>query len=1203
MFPRFDKLLPEHMDHVADALVVCDVDDAVRGAQCLVELRQMWVQCGGGTESTPEWYVILQRLLQEVISPLLFLQATTDFVRATPKPQDAFALFTESPRSLDILGRFSSGSPFLTQVLLRDPESLGHLTRHRRIAELKPREQFVLEAQKFLTGRPGDNPLRALRQFQRREQLRIGMCDIFGLLSLQYVTLQLSLLADALVRVCLELAIRDAGVDDAPFAVLALGKHGGEELNYSSDIDLVLVGQSADRTTQAVARRMVDGLNEHLGTGFLYRVDLRLRPWGGAGPLVTTPDSWREYLTTHAELWEKQALLKARYVTGSRAVAIRMLEMIPEVLFTESAKSIRAGIRQMKDRIESVLQKKGKNETEVKLGSGSIRDVEFLVQSLQLIHGRYESRVASANTLDALVRLTDFGLLAASDFQQLRDGYVFLRAIEHALQLQHNQQTHEIPHQENLRDWLALRMDYPDESTFMDRFTEHRLAIRRIFDHHFRSDERPKDTLPSSGMRVRTELLSDHRQPDQLDDTVTVRLRDVIARAELAKSVQSDLIAIDAYSAVLLICLPDESELLPVISGVLFCAGIDIRRGWTAAGPRSVAGVEVPAGLFAARLTVTSQLKGTLPEDLSRFICTRVEQLLTRMRGQGVEAVRQELVALFCLQMEAIRPERFESPDAAELRISDEPAPDNMATLVRIRSVDNPGFLFELSNALSLCRYRVRQASIDTSGTEVEDELFVTEIDGHVPLSRERAHEMIMTVTLIQQFMLWLQTSADPGTVLLRFRRLLLALFVGNRRSESAIILSNPNVLRRVARVLGLSRHLWEDALQHQEHLIPLLANSTMLEFPASAPALHEEINTALEDVAGGRTRQPAVEVLNQFKDRHLFRIELRHVLGHCRAFGDFSSEITSVAEATLEAAASIAWEELAMEDGQVPDCPWTLAGLGKFGGVEMGYASDIELLLVYDSDERDMEGRWFERLINRTTEMVSSRHDGIFEMDLRMRPWGQAGSAAVSLQQFEAYYSAAGNAWPYERQALIKLRSFGANVDFGRIVMDARSRAIYDGRSFSFAAMKGMREEQVRQHVRPGTIHAKLSEGCLVDLEYSVQALQLSYGHQFESLQTENTLMGLTAAFEAKLVSELLWERASDAYRYFRQLIDCLRMVRGNARDLVVPDIKSDEGIQLGRRLAQIYADEVSLSAMEVHREATVEFSEAVRVVCDRPH
>jgi len=150
---------------------------------------------------------------------------------------------------------------------------------------------------------------------------------------------------------------------------------------------------------------------------------------------------------------------------------------------------------------------------------------------------------------------------------------------------------------------------------------------------------------------------------------------------------------------------------------------------------------------------------------------------------------------------------------------------------------------------------------------------------------------------------------------------------------------------------------------------------------------------------------------------------------------------------------------------------------------------------------------------------------------------------------------------------------------------------------------MKGMREEQVRQHVRPGTIHAKLSEGCLVDLEYSVQALQLSYGHQFESLQTENTLMGLTAAFEAKLVSELLWERASDAYRYFRQLIDCLRMVRGNARDLVVPDIKSDEGIQLGRRLAQIYADEVSLSAMEVHREATVEFSEAVRVVCDRPH
>jgi len=1196
MFPRFDKLKPEHLDDVTMAFEGRESVDVARAAECLIDLRQLWEQSGDESEATPEWYVILRRLLQEVVRPSLLLDATCDFVRATRRPQDAFTLFTESPRSLDILGRFSSGSPFLTQVLLRNPESLAFLAKHRRVSELKPREQFVAEAREFLAMEAAGSPLKALRQFQRREQLRIGMCDIFGLLSLQYVTLQLSLLADALVCICLELAMDHVDAVRAPFAVLALGKHGGEELNYSSDIDLVLVGESTDRVTQAIARRMVDGLNEHLGTGFLYRVDLRLRPWGSAGPLVTTPDSWREYLNNDAELWEKQALLKARFVTGNRETAERMLATIPDVLFTESADTVRAGIRRMKDRIEGVLQKKGNNETEVKLGSGSIRDVEFLVQSLQLIHGRDESRVASANTLDALVRLADFGLLQAGDFQQLRDGYVFLRAIEHALQLQHNQQTHVIPQQPKLREWLALRVDYPDESTFMDRFAEHRRAIRRIFDSHFRPEVIRPAALAAADHPVELEPLPDGRHFEQADHTIKIVLQKMVAGVGDAQAIQSDSVALSDRHAVLLICMLDQPELLTMISGLLFSGGVDIRQGVTATGPRSLGHVFVPPGVFVARLTVASQSSDELPADLPRFVRRRVEQLLARSRGQGAEAVRQELIASFCLRMEVIRPE---PSDSFDLRITDEPSSDQQATLVRIRSADNPGFLFELANALNVCRFRIRQARIDAFGREVEDELWITEADKYAPLSVERVHEIHTTVTLIQQFMLWLRTSGDPGTVLLRFRRLLQAIFVGGRESESAEILRNPDVLRRVGRVLGLSRHLWEDALQHQENLIPLLANPTMLEFPATLGALREEVRAALEEVADGLTRKSAVEVLNQFKDQHLFRIELRHVLGHCRAFGDFSREITSLAEVTLEAAAEIAWSEQAQDIDAVPKCPWTLAALGKFGGVEMGYASDIELLLIYDSKERDTTGRWFERLLLRATDIVNARHDGIFEMDLRMRPWGQAGSAAVSLDQFECYYSATGSAWPYERQTLIKLRSFGRDCDFGRELMAAQSRVVYDGRPFDFAAMRSMREEQVRQHVRPGTVHAKLSEGCLVDLEYSVQALQLSYGHLHTSMQSGNTLQALEAAHAAELIPESVWQSSAVAYRYFRQLIDCLRMVRGNARDLIIPDTTSDEGIQLDRRLAQVYTDDVSLSALEGHRRSSSDFAEYVRDVC----
>ena len=305
------------------------------------------------------------------------------------------------------------------------------------------------------------------------------------------------------------------------------------------------------------------------------------------------------------------------------------------------------------------------------------------------------------------------------------------------------------------------------------------------------------------------------------------------------------------------------------------------------------------------------------------------------------------------------------------------------------------------------------------------------------------------------------------------------------------------------------------------------------------------------------------------------------------------------MAEISLEMAAELAWAELSQQTifGQsVPNCPWTLAGLGKFGGVEMGYASDIELLLIYDSADHQRDGRWFERLLTKTTEIVASRRDGIFEIDLRMRPWGQAGSAAVSLQQFQSYYSSAGNAWPYERQSLLKLRSFGSNAEFGRKIMSVRDRLIYDDHRFDFAAMSGLREQQVRQHVQPGTIHAKLSEGCLVDIEYSVQALQLMHGHTQSALRTANTLDALHAIQQSALLPEALCESSMAAYAYFRQLIDCLRMVRGNAKDLQVPAEATQDRARLERRLAQIYTDEVSLSGLNGRRSVVTQLVAAVR-------
>ncbi|MCA9051419.1 MAG: hypothetical protein KDA89_21925, partial [Planctomycetaceae bacterium] len=495
MFPRFDKLTVSEFDRNLELLAGMGIPNPAEALRSLMRICDCWSDSANPRpesgiaakgSAVPGWFRTLRRILLEAPAPATVIDAVERFVGACRTPGDAFSLFEQTPRSLEVLARLSCGSSYLTQSLLNQPEALRDLTTHRRTAEMKSREEFREDADRsFQQCRSVDEKLTELRRFQRRELLRIGMCDAFGLLDLKFVTLQISLLADAVVQVCLQLACEQAGITDPPFAVMALGKHGGEELNYSSDIDLLLIADQDSSAAQRAARLMIDGLNRNMPGGFLYRVDMRLRPWGDAGPLVTTPDAFEAYLRTHAELWEKQALLKLRFIAGAVAPGRRLLQRLPPLLFAASENEVLTNVRKMKSRIEEQLQRRGKLSAEVKLGCGSIRDVEFLVQALQLIHGKKERRLASANTLDALVRLADFGIIDVTEYRRLREGYVFLRTLEHALQLVHNQQTHELPADPAQRESLARRLDYPGEEVLLARFREHQQSVRSIFERYF----------------------------------------------------------------------------------------------------------------------------------------------------------------------------------------------------------------------------------------------------------------------------------------------------------------------------------------------------------------------------------------------------------------------------------------------------------------------------------------------------------------------------------------------------------------------------------------------------------------------------------------------------------------------------------------------------------------------------------------------
>jgi glutamate-ammonia-ligase adenylyltransferase len=318
---------------------------------------------------------------------------------------------------------------------------------------------------------------------------------------------------------------------------------------------------------------------------------------------------------------------------------------------------------------------------------------------------------------------------------------------------------------------------------------------------------------------------------------------------------------------------------------------------------------------------------------------------------------------------------------------------------------------------------------------------------------------------------------------------------------------------------------------------------------------------------------------LNAFKDRELFRVDMRHILGLTKEFDDFSIELTDLAEVTLCATLNRCVSELhvkhgdpLLENGEL--CGLSLLALGKCGGRELGFASDIELMFVYAGDGRTngvnsiSTADYFEQLVRSIVSSWQTRQEGIFQIDLRLRPYGKAGSMAVSFESFKQYYSPEGAAWAYERQALVKLRPIAGAEKLNDALCRLRDVYAYESGPFDVTSMRAMRERQVRHLVTGGTFNAKFSPGGLVDIEYLIQGLQINHGAQNPTLRLTNIRDAMSAMHTAGILSDDDYTRLRKAHTFLRWLIDSLRVVRGNSKDVTMPPFGSDEFIFLARRL-----------------------------------
>ena len=451
----------------------------------------------------------LERHLPGCADPDLALHNLERFVQAARNPLAIGTFFERDPQALPTLLQVFSTSQYLSDLLVADPEGfdLVRMTGGQPVA----RQALVDELTSELAAFEHETVvLRALRRFKRRETLRIAYGDIVREQSLQTVTKQISFLADAIVEAALRAALRKfqalrgapIGPDGRParFVVLALGKLGGLELNYSSDIDLIFLCDGEGHTDgqrpisnveffNLVARELVRLLTERTELGSVYRVDMRLRPEGLRGPMVMDVESAMRYYDNRGRTWERQAYIKARPVAGDLSLGDEFLEGLwPWVYRRYLSHADISGIKALKRRIEQAsLGASGARD--VKTGHGGIRDIEFVIQFLQLLNGGDLPEVRTGNTLDALAELDRTGCLTNQERSILEENYVFLRKIEHRLQIMLDLQTHLLPEKHEDLAKLALRMGYAtdDKRSALDAFlADYRNKTelnRRILDH------------------------------------------------------------------------------------------------------------------------------------------------------------------------------------------------------------------------------------------------------------------------------------------------------------------------------------------------------------------------------------------------------------------------------------------------------------------------------------------------------------------------------------------------------------------------------------------------------------------------------------------------------------------------------------------------------------------------------------------------
>ena len=651
------------------------------------------------------------------------------------------------------------------------------------------------------------------------------------------------------------------------------------------------------------------------------------------------------------------------------------------------------------------------------------------------------------------------------------------------------------------------------------------------------------------------------------------------------------------------VCTRDAPGLFSYLTGILGAWGFNVQAGRVFTASTGIA-------IDSFRGTAGNE---QLPDDWTATLEQELATLLAPLQRRPPEVLPvREAVMERVLRSHRLSPRTTDPLLPVSIDVVPPEDGTGGTTEVRVLSQDTPFFLYSLATALALQDVSIRSLEIETSDEAVHDRLWVQKSSGAPLRSREDIERLRLSILVTKQFTHALDQAADPRGAFTRFEELVQRVALGGGGERLRSLLADPQAQRELARLLGASDFLWEDFIRLQyENLLPMLGDQeTRRALSTPSETLGDHLDRELSNAADWNSR---VAVLNRFKDRESYLIDADHILRRNTDFFFLSHRLTRLAEVVVDRAFRLAWEELTTRHGAPESAAglpasYAVFGLGKMGGSALGYASDIELMTVY-SDHGETspppEGQglnnreFFERLVRRATEAIQTKREAIFEIDLRLRPYGKDGPRAVHIESFIEYFGRSGKAHSAERLALIRLRPVAGDSELSRRIVAIRDQIVYESDSIDVSEIRSLRDRQASEKVSGNKLNAKFSPGALVDLEYNVQLLQVEQGRQHPEVRDPGIHATLRTLSELGTIDTQEAEAMIRAYRFLRNLINGLRMLRGNAQDLFLPAFDSSEALHLARRMGYRDSDDLA-AAQQLKLDFEVETA-AVRSFVER--